>query len=321
MIENESSNGVSSSSSGKFPTLLIAIILASSCGVMAILFCAKLAFRTALESHNLTESDKEAIKRELSKPVSDIEWEGLWETYINSTSISPEQRKEEWKNFIGKIVQWTGMLYSVTYAAIGSRKKFSIHVTLLSKNKDGNNGKVSVLLINSENEKAERLKECTKITFKGSLERYYSTESTAGITINTGEIVEGVYRKANEGLSTAFELHSQKVPLSESEVWEFNGKAYSIIESHLYLSNKFNHLEVQCEVPFAPDRSHNSVAFEIAKIAFEKRLHLAAEERGLKYAGKSVVLDKKLCIALSYTSDDGRYSRLKRYYFFYEELE
>ena len=123
---------------------------------------------------------KSAIERAGAEPMSDIQWEEIDAIYNLKSTSTELQKKESWKNYEGKKVQWSGTVTSVgeTFGTLQLQVKLNPQ-TLVSD--------VLVSLNDSSRSEAIKLKEGDTVTFQGTLEDW---GTLMPITLDHGVIIK-----------------------------------------------------------------------------------------------------------------------------------
>lgn len=106
---------------------------------------------------------KAGSERAGAAPISDIQWEEIDRIYNLKSTSTELQKKETWKNYKGKKVQWSGKVTSVgeTFGTLQLQVKLNPD-TIISD--------VLVSLKDSQRSEAIKLKEGDMVTFQGILD-------------------------------------------------------------------------------------------------------------------------------------------------------
>ena len=155
---------------------LKAAIIVGGIGVLAIGGCVALLGTAA---KNVADQEEAEVARIHAEPVSDIQWEEIDNIYNLKSDFTELQKKEHWKNYKGKKVQWSGTVSSVgeTFGTLQLQVKLNPH-TLTSD--------VLVSLKDSARSEAIKLKEGDSVTFEGILDDW---GSIMPVTLDHGVII------------------------------------------------------------------------------------------------------------------------------------
>lgn len=126
------------------------------------------------------KGEKGEIERAGAEQISDIQWEEIDKIYNLKSSSTELQKKEAWKNYEGKKVQWSGTVTSVgeTFGTLQLQVKLNPN-TLISD--------VLVSLKDSARSEALKLKEGDTVTFQGTLDDW---GTLMPITLDQGVITK-----------------------------------------------------------------------------------------------------------------------------------
>lgn len=146
-------------------------------GVLGIGGCVLLVGKAA---NDVSKEKSAKIERAGAEPVSDIQWEEIDKIYNLKSTSTELQKKEAWKNYEGKKVQWSGTVTSVgeTFGTLQLQAKLNPH-TLVSD--------VLVSLKDSSRSEAIKLKEGDMVTFEGLLDDW---GTIMPVTLDHGVIIK-----------------------------------------------------------------------------------------------------------------------------------
>lgn len=146
-------------------------------GVLGIGGCVLLIGKAA---NDVSNDKKVEIERAGAEPISDIQWEEIDKIYNLKSTSTELQKKEAWKNYKGKKVQWSGTVTSVgeTFGTLQLQAKLNPN-TLVSD--------VLVSLKDSSRSEAIKFKEGDMVTFQGLLDDW---GTIMPVTLDHGVIIK-----------------------------------------------------------------------------------------------------------------------------------
>ena len=115
-----------------------------------------------------------------SSEVSSISWAEVNQIYNLDSKVTELRKEEEWKQFNGKRIQWTGTVSSIS-------DSFGILSLQIKMNPDTFTSDLLINLNENQRSKAIDYSEGDRITFSGLLEDW---GTLMPITLSDGEIIE-----------------------------------------------------------------------------------------------------------------------------------
>jgi hypothetical protein len=115
-----------------------------------------------------------------SSEVSSISWAEVNQIYNLASKVTELRKEEEWKQFKGKRIQWTGTVSSIS-------ESFGILSLQIKMNPETFTSDLLINLKENQRSKAIDYSEGDRITFSGLLEDW---GTLMPITLSDGEIVE-----------------------------------------------------------------------------------------------------------------------------------
>lgn len=146
-------------------------------GVLGLGGCFLLVGKAASDASSANQAQ---IKRAGAEPVSDIQWEEIDKIYNIRSKTTELQKKESWKNYKGKKIQWMGTVSSVgeTFGTLQLQVKM---------NPDTLTSDVLIKLKESSRGDAVKLQEGDSVRFQGVLDDW---GSIMPVTIDHGVIIK-----------------------------------------------------------------------------------------------------------------------------------
>jgi hypothetical protein len=157
---------------------LIVSIVVVVLGLIGLVGCFACAGGLASTVDSINESAKEGVNP--PAPISNLSWTEIDEIYDVKSKYTELQKKELWKNYEGKRVEWSGKVTHVD-DVFGT---LSLQIKI---DPDTFTSDLLIRLRKSERDKALKLSEDDRVTFRGTLDDW---GTLMPVTLTDGEIVE-----------------------------------------------------------------------------------------------------------------------------------
>ena len=129
-----------------------------------------------------TTKSVEETSEPATEKVSDTTWKEIDEIYnLVKSKKTDTQKAELWKDYEGKIVEWTGEVSDIKEGT------FSGYSLLIKMNKSTLTHDLNIGLDDSQKEKVLKISKGDKVKFRGKLSNW---GSILAITLSDGEILE-----------------------------------------------------------------------------------------------------------------------------------
>ncbi len=155
---------------------LKAAIIIGGLGVLGIGGCVALIGTTANE---MDKQEKAELARVGAEPVSDIKWEEIDKIYNLKSDFTDLQKKEHWKNYKGKKVQWTGKVSSIGETLGTLQLQVKLNPSTFTSD-------VLVRLKDESKSEVMKLKKDDSVTFQGILDDW---GSLMPVTLDHGVVI------------------------------------------------------------------------------------------------------------------------------------
>lgn len=130
--------------------------------------------------HDVAEQQERQKQERAAAPISDIAWSEINEIYNLRSDFTELQKKENWKKYEGKKVQWTGEVSEMG-------ETFGMLTLQIKMNADTFTSDLLLRLKEDQRSKAVNVSQGDTVTFTGILEEW---GSLMPITLDDGEIVQ-----------------------------------------------------------------------------------------------------------------------------------